>query len=135
MIQPLWNADPVVWHWLKMTSGQHIEPATCMLMGVVKDDDIIGAVLYHRFRWPDIEMGIYTTDKSWCTRNILKSMFSYPFFQLGCARVTAVTDPSKPEVCKFIERLGFVREGRLRNALPHGDQIIFGMTRDECRWI
>jgi hypothetical protein len=34
-----------------------------------------------------------------------------------------------------LKRIGFVEEGRLRQALPHGDLLILGMTRQECRWI
>lgn len=136
IVQPLWNADPIVWHWHCRHTGlipANTEAMICM--GITKKDAIIGSVIYHRFRWPDIEIGIHTTDPGWCTKRILREIFSYPFLRLDCKRVTATTDPSKPEVCKFIERLGFVHEGRLRNALPHGDLLIMGMQRGQCRWI
>ena len=136
LIQPLWNADPIVWRWhCEHVGVPYSINQSVICMGIVKKDEIIGSVIYHRYRWPDIEIGIETTDPAWCNRRILKSIFDFPFNQLGCKRVTAITDPAKPAVCNFIERLGFVYEGRLRDSLPHGDSIILGMKRDECRWI
>ena len=128
------RAEVLRYHQYHMQAIVH-EPNVVACMGILQGTEIIGSVIFQRYRWPDIEVGIFTTSKSWCTRQTLNQIFSYPFQTLNCRRVTAITDSSTPEVCNFIKRLGFVEEGRLRQALPHSDSIILGMLKAECRWI
>ena len=132
----IWGQSPIIWQWhcIKTNQDPGKNPGV-MCAGILKNGEIIGSVIYHRFRWPDIEIGIETSDPTWCNRRILKEIFNYPFNELECRRVTATTDPSKPEVCQFLKRIGFVEEGRLRDALPHGDILILGMKHDECKWV
>lgn len=135
-IDILYGADKWVMAWHLYKTGQmHIKPDSYRAIGITLDDKLIASVLYTRYKWPDIEIGINTIDKRWCNRRTLRHIFSYPFNQLQCRRVTAVTDPATPAVCSFLNRIGFTQEGRLRHATPDGDLLILGMTRDECRWI
>jgi len=135
-ISMTWCCSELMWRWHCLKTGQKYNKNPAVkCAGILKNGEIIGSVIYHRFRWPDIEIGIETTDPAWCNRRILKEIFEYPLSTLNCKRVTATTDPSIPEVCQFLKRLGFVEEGRLRDALPHGDLLILGIKRDECRWV
>lgn len=129
------NASALVWSWHKFKCNLAKNSQAYFCIGIVKDNYLIGSVVYHRFRWPDVEMGIFTTDQSWCTRRVLRDIFSFAFKTMNCRRVTATADPANKAVLDFIERLGFAREGCLKNALPTGDMLILGMQKDECRWI
>jgi len=104
-------------------------------IGVALDGEMIAGVLYSRFTGTNIEMTIASTDARWCSRSTLYYLFAYPFLQLGCRRVTAVTAASARETRVFLERLGFRFEGALREALPEGETaFIFGLLASECRW-
>jgi RimJ/RimL family protein N-acetyltransferase len=55
--------------------------------------------------------------------------------QLGVQRVTGYVPASNAAALRFDRHLGFVEEGRLREALPGGeDVIVLGMLKRECRW-
>ena len=55
---------------------------------------------------------------------------------VGCRRVTGLVHDNNHDARRFDEHLGFKQEGVLRKAAPDGDDmIVYGMLREECRWI
>lgn len=109
----------------------------CTTMGFVgKDGSLLGACLFNNYRHPNIEATIATVSPRWCSRSILRGIFSYPFLQLGCTRVTAITEVMNQPARAFLCRLGFQEEGILRKAFPSAiDAVVYGMLAEECRWI
>lgn len=104
-------------------------------MASVRDGAIIGAVAYHNYRQSDIEM-VCAGEPGWLNRVTLKAYFGYPFFQLGCRRVTAIVHRKNKRARKFNERLGFKMEGVHREAMADGaDAISYGLLRSDCKWI
>lgn len=82
-----------------------------------------------------IEMSGAGTHPRWLTKNLLLFGFGYVFGQLGCKRMNTVTPASNVKARRVDEKLGFVQEGRIREALPDGDDlIIYGMLKSECKW-
>jgi RimJ/RimL family protein N-acetyltransferase len=105
-------------------------------IGVVDDQTLIAGVVYNNLRHPNIEMTIASESPRWCSRRILFGLFAYPFNQLRCQRVTAVTERKNQPTRAFLYRLGFREEGQMRRAFPSGeDAVIHGMLREECRWL
>lgn len=133
----LQDAPRYVWGWHAWHTRQPFENHhnVVHVLGITKGGDLIGSVVYSALRHSNIEIHIHTIDKYWCNRRTLRAIFEYPFVELGLNRVTATTDPAIPAVCNFLNRIGFVEEGRLRRCKPDGgDILILGMTRQECRW-
>lgn len=111
-------------------------------IGNIKNGKLVAAVTYNNFRCrPDgsfltTEMGIYTCDKRWASRDFMQAIFTYPFLQLNMPRVETACSALRPEIIKFNEKMGFVREGYRREAWPlGGDSVLFGMLRSECKWL
>jgi len=72
----------------------------------------------------------------WLTRGNLNIWFSYAFRQLDCHRITAIVAKSNRKSRAIIERVGFIREGCIRASRgPGKDSILYGMLKDECKWI
>lgn len=69
------------------------------------------------------------------TRAFLRGIFFYPFLQMNCRRITALIDASNTKSRRLVEHAGFRQEGVLRDGAPTEDVILYGMTRDECRFI
>ncbi len=116
----------------------------CTAIGIIQGDikqprlrhELIAGVVYNWYREANIEMTIASTTPSWCKRAILAVLFWYPFEQMGLPRVTAVTEHANESVRAFVRRLGFREEGMMRRAYRNGnDAVIYGMLREECRWI
>lgn len=95
---------------------------------------ILGSVLYTNYRCGSIEMTQAGTP-GWLTRENLRVLFSYPFEQLGCRRVTGIVHRKNKHARQINERLGFKLEGISRHGFPDGDACIYGLIRKDCRWI
>lgn len=108
---------------------------SCVAIGVTLNDELIAGIVFNNLRWPSIEASIASTTPRWCSRRNLAAIFAYPFGQLDCRRVGAVTGVTNQPARAFLCRLGFREEGICRCALPNGDAAIYGMTEAECRWL
>lgn len=109
----------------------------CSAIGVVDDQNrIVGGIVYtdHQPQYGNIYLSFAFADKRWPTRQILSAFLRYPFTQLGCQRVTAIT-PSDPttSVWQFLQRFGFSREGRIRKGLKNADAEVWGLLASEWR--
>ena len=104
-----------------------IENEQCELEGgcVFTGYDGIGVVLHSAGGSP-----------AWLNRAFLRVVFSYPFKQLGCRRLTTLVREDNKHAQKIALKAGFKEEGLLRGAEPDGcGLLVYGMLVDECRWI
>lgn len=105
-----------------------------VLAAVGSDGRLVGGVLYINFRGPSIEM-TSAGEPGWLTKGNLRSFFGYPFNQLGVRRVTGIVHRKNKHARDINERLGFKLEGVCRHGFKDGDAMIYGMLKQECRWI
>jgi RimJ/RimL family protein N-acetyltransferase len=119
--------EPVSWR----------DPKNCSAIGWERDGWIVAAVVYDQFFWPSISGHIVSDgSRNWACRAFIRAMFDYPFRQLECARITAPVADGNSQAIRFLEKLGFKLEGRLRKAMPDGrDRLIFGILKEECKWL
>lgn len=104
-------------------------------IGVEDDGELVGGVVYTHYCGTDIRMHTAGVGR-WLSRQGLFRFYAYPFIQLGCRRVTGLVRADNPTAQRFNEKLGYVKEGVLRDADDDGcDLIVYGMTKAECRWI
>lgn len=72
-------------------------------------------------------------------RKAIRHIFDYAFNTLLVQRISAISIEGVTDVVKFLEGVGFVREGCIRKSmeLANGifDVTIYGMLREECKWI
>lgn len=110
-------------------------PGDSVAIGMARDGLMVAGIAYTRFTGAAIEMAIAADRPSWASRRTLAAVFAYPFVQLGCRRVTAITARRNRRCRRLLEDTGFTLEGKARHALPDDDAMIYGMIRRECRWI
>lgn len=130
----IYGADREIAHYVSKGLGEEFSIYS-RAIGFTLDGKIVGGVVYHNYRGTGIEGSIYTTDKRWCNRHNLYHIFHYPFEQLGCKRFTAITQTRNQSSQTFLEKLGFKQEGLIRQAFEDDDGILYGMLREECRWV
>ncbi len=111
-------------------------------IGVTRDDRLIAAVVYNNWRalpgQPAFmcDASIYSESPRWATRRVLRTLFHYPFVQCGLRRLQTISEAADAKVCRFNERLGFTREGTLREAWDQGgDAVVWSMLPHECPWL
>ena len=133
---PIHGHDKEIAHWV----GAHLDNQAWgewfKAIGLAHNGKIIAGVVYHNYRPPqNIEMSIATISPRWASREPLAMFFGYPFLQLKVPRVTAITGAKDEKVRAFLERLGFVHEGTLREGHPDDDAVIYGLLRSECEYL
>lgn len=121
--------------WAGKRIGVAFRNATAI--GVERDGELLAVVIYDRFSGNDICMHVAAEPGArWATKDAMYRFFAYPFIQLGCTRVTGLVGANNAKARRFDEHIGFVYEGTMRRGMADGsDLIVYGMLRDECRWI
>jgi RimJ/RimL family protein N-acetyltransferase len=134
-VKLLYGSNDEIAEWVRKQLDMDSGFGPSLAIGVTQGGKIIGGVVYYCYRHPNIEMAVASISPHWANRTTLRAFFDLPFNRLKCKRVTALVDADNKEVQRFDERLGFVKEGVLRQANPNGDAILYGMLKHECRWI
>lgn len=132
----IYGQDDRVIPWVGKRIGEEdFGPANAL--GVEKDGELIAGVVFNLYNGPSICMHVAAIPgANWLSKDFLYRCFAYPFIQLKCNRVTGLVRVDNLQAQKFDENLGFVREGVLRKAATDGtDMIIYGMLKEECRWL
>lgn len=108
----------------------------CRAIGVIRRGEIAAVAVFSQYRPPNIEISFVVEDPRWATPQAVRAIMRYPFAQLGCKRMTAITEATNQRARAFLARLGFQLEGIHPDALPTGDAATYGLLRDAAsRWI
>ena len=130
----IFDADDYLKHWTAKQIGiDGFGPSVAI--GVQRDGEIIAAAVYHDLRQGQIEASIAATSQRWASRSVLHTLFAYPFLQVGAHRLLVTCDEANEKAMKMNSQLGFTQEGRLRQMYAPHDAVIWGMLKDECKWI
>jgi RimJ/RimL family protein N-acetyltransferase len=121
--------------------GQRIDEdrfgTDCVALGLEEDGELIAGVVFNWYTGASISMHVAAEPgRRWLNRDFLYRCFAYPFLQLNCNRVTGLVRVDNLDAQRFDEHLGFVQEGLIRQgADDKTDFILYGMLKDECRWL
>lgn len=105
-------------------------------LGVRYENKLIAGVVFNDIRPKiDVWLTIFSTDKRWCNRRVLRAVFNIAFNFLECKRASVRVDALNEKSKKLVEGLGFQKEGLLRSFEDNGhDAIIYSMLKNECQW-
>ena len=102
----------------------------------IKGNEIVSGVVFTRYHpGVSIELSIASVGSTWAVPDYFRSIFAYPFVQLDCQRATAIVASKNLKSRRLCERLGFLQEGICKYGFKDDDAIIYGIYRNNCRWI
>jgi RimJ/RimL family protein N-acetyltransferase len=107
-------------------------------LGVVVAGRIAGGVMFFNWRREDgdIELAGAFVSPLWAQPATLRTIARYPFVQLNCVRVTALTARRNKRARRVLEKLGFRIEGvKRKGAAGRDDRCIYGLIRSQCSWL
>ncbi len=111
------------------TCGRRIVPPY-EAVGIEREGEIVAGVVFNHFTGADVH--VTAAGHRW-TRGFLADVGQYVFGQLGCERMTFVTE--QPSVVRLAERLGGQVEGLLRNHFGKDRPgFIVGVLKDDYPW-
>jgi len=117
-----------------MLGRKFLPPYQCI--GVMRDNVLLATALFNNFDWPNIEITFATTSPRWATRQAIARILAYPFHELECRRLTAITGRQNRAARAFLLRLGFCEEGHHPALFEHDDGVSYGLLkRDAQKWL
>jgi RimJ/RimL family protein N-acetyltransferase len=120
--------------WLEQQLGDSFSGEVIGL-GLERDGRWVAAVAYHERQSHNVNASIAALPGS-LTKHYMKAIFDYPFNYLKVSRITSCVRPGNAASITWNKRVGFTYEGCQRKGYPDGeDKLIFGMLREECKWI
>jgi RimJ/RimL family protein N-acetyltransferase len=128
--------DDAVAQWVAGNLGVTIAPPYVSLGVLGADSVLIGGAVFSGYSGANIDVTIYGPRAM--TRAAMRASFGYVFGQLRCERLTARCKRSNASMRRLMDRLGFKHEGTQRRYWGpdrNDDAMVYGMTRDECRWL
>jgi RimJ/RimL family protein N-acetyltransferase len=83
-------------------------------------------------RYGNAEIAMAADNPLWATRGTMARLLDWPFGQLGCRRLTTITEAGNERALRLNRALGFREEGVIRSAYgPGSDAILMGLLRDD----
>lgn len=116
-------------YWLEGKVGTTL-PEDAQFIGRIVDGKVVAAVSFSHWTGHDIELSVAALPGAG-SRALLRAIFQYVFDQLDCVRCTARIRASNEKSLSLAERIGFRREGVLRNGYGNEDAVILGLLRNE----
>jgi len=105
--------------------------------GICYKGKMVGGVILNNYRKDlDVWLTIYSVSPHWCAKSVIKYTFKTCFEALNCKRVNILVSKDNIKSLSLCERLGFVKEGLLRQYREDGKDCYFmGMLKKECKWL
>ena len=124
---------PEIGHFVAQKLGIVLTPPFRALGFLADDHRPLAAFVFTKSD-ADMELTAYA-ERGGITRGVIRFIANYVFNQNGCRRLTVRTKKRNRRVLKLAPRYGFKYEGIQRHFYADDDAVVFGMLRDNCRWL
>ena len=116
----------------KRIPTMHGQPFHALAWAIGVEDEAgkpLGGVVFtnHLPAYRSIEVSFASDTPRWLTRRMISGILAYPFTQLGCQRITAITPKKAKAARAFLDDFGFKREGVVRRGFGDDDAVISGL--------
>ena len=127
---------PEVVAWVARRTNEFGRFGTDIGIGWERGGYLVAGVAYADWNGPNVVCHIASDgSRRWATREYLRTIFDYPFNQLGVKRITVCVGEGNAASRRFVEHLGFKLEAELAGAHSTGHLRIYRLWRDECRYL
>ncbi len=127
------NVDAAV-AWAKKRIGAEGIGQDCAAVSLVDDQEQFLAVcVFSSYIGTNIDVHIATKPGShWLSRSYFNAVMALPFDVLRVPRITGLIRGSNLNTQRFVRRIGFHYEGRMRKIFEDGeDLVLYGFLREE----
>jgi RimJ/RimL family protein N-acetyltransferase len=104
-----------------------------------ENNKIIGAVIFNDYDGNNLFVHMALDNPKVYQRKFIRLTFDYIFNKKNCGRVTGQCFEENKKIHKLLTSVGFKKEGVVRNIIPtdngYKDAAIFGMLKEECKWV
>ena len=126
------NDEAVAWA-KKVIGIEGISGDVTTISLVDDNDEFLAVTVFSAYTGTNMDIHIAARSKSrWLSRSYFNAVFEFPFMVLEVPRITGLIRAENLNAQRFVSRLGFQHEGRMRKAFPNGgDLMLYGLLREE----
>lgn len=132
MVWEIVTGSPVG-QWVTARVGGILNEPGSAAIGLEHNGVLVAGVLYEH--WNRKSLWCHIAIEGRMTPRFLAVIFDYAFNVCGVDKAIAPVGSDNLKSVALVTKMGFTEEGRLSNAQPNGDIILFTMTRDACRYL
>jgi len=127
------TSDHAAGHWTaqKVDGGYFQERSRSI--GLKKNGEFVAGVIYENWHGKSITCHIAVTGRM--TSAYLGAIFHYPFNICKVGKIIVPVSSANIASIKFVEKMGFLEEARIKDAMADGDMVIFTMPKERCKYL
>lgn len=127
------TSDHAAGHWTaqKVDGGYFQERSRSI--GLKKNGEFVAGVIYENWHGKSITCHIAVTGRM--TSAYLGAIFHYPFNVCKVGKIIVPISSTNIASIKFVEKMGFQEEARIKDAMADGDMVIFTMLKKRCKYL
>jgi RimJ/RimL family protein N-acetyltransferase len=127
------TSDHAAGHWTaqKVDGGYFQERSRSI--GLKKNGEFVAGVIYENWHGKSITCHIAVTGRM--TSAYLGAIFHYPFNVCKVGKIIVPISSANIASIKFVEKMGFLEEARIKDAMADGDMVIFTMPKKRCKYL
>jgi hypothetical protein len=119
--------------WVAARAGVHWNESMPAIGFVGDEEQMLAAATFNDYTGRSIAVHIAITEPC-AFRALIRAIGRYAFEQLGCTRLTLMTEAGNEAVVRLHQRLGAVHEGTLKGASKSGDDILLSRFEPTCEF-
>lgn len=127
-------SGPTVGRWVAEQTNGSFSETTSTAIGLQKETgEIIAGVMYEN--WNKRSMVAHMAVRGRLTRAFIGAIFRYAYEFCGVNKVILPVPSTNTKSVNFVQHLGFSEEGRIADAAPDGDLVIYTLEKSKCRFL
>ena len=127
------ESGPEIGYWVanELKAGFFAERSRAI--GLIKDGDIVAGVIYEN--WNGRSLIVHMVVKGRLTPAFIGAIFDYAYNVCNVEKTIAPVSSFNLKSMKLVENMGFTEEGRIKDAAPDGDMILYTLKKTDCRFL
>lgn len=127
------TSDHAAGHWTasKIDGGYFQERSRSI--GLKKNGEFVAGVIYENWHGKSITCHIAVTGRM--TPAYLFAIFDYPFNVCKVGKIIVPVSSANITSIRFVEKMGFQEETRIKDAMADGDMVILTMPKERCKYL
>jgi len=127
------ESGPKIGYWVanELDRGYFAERSNAI--GLIRDNEIVAGVIYEN--WNGRSIMCHIVIKKRMTPEFVAAIFHYPFIVCGVEKIIVTIEDTNEKSVRVVKNMGFVEEGKVKDAHQFGDMLILTLSKSECRFL
>lgn len=113
--------------------GGFYTPEHSEAIGLERHGRLVAGIIYED--WNRTSVVCHIAIRGRITPEWLFAISEYAYIALGVHKIIAPCYTDNVRAMRILPKMGFIEEGRLKDAQPNGDVILFTMTKEQCKYL